>query len=82
MEHISLQWLPTHLQVADPLTKTMEKAILVSFFNSRAFQSVAMKVYASGNRHRKCLNVVLPRNNSQVLPTKSNASDSRFRLFL
>ena len=35
------------MQVADPLTKTMEKDILVSFFNSRAFQSVAKKVYAS-----------------------------------
>ena len=46
-ENTSLQWLPTHMQVADPLTKTMEKDILVSFFNSRAFQSVAKKVYAS-----------------------------------
>ena len=33
--NISLQWLPTHLQVTDPLTKTMERDILVSFFNSR-----------------------------------------------
>ena len=45
VENISLQWLPTHMQVADPLTKTMERDILVSFFNSRAFQSVAKKVY-------------------------------------
>ena len=30
------------------------------------------------NRHRMCLNVVLPRNKFQSLPTKSNASDSRF----
>ena len=47
MENISLQWLPTHLQVADLLTKTMERDILVSIFNSSAFQSVAKKVYAS-----------------------------------
>ena len=46
-ENTSLQWLPTHLQVADPLTKTMEKDILVSFFNRRAFQLVAKKIYAS-----------------------------------
>ena len=46
-ENTSLQWLPTHLQVADPLTKTMERDILVSFFNSRAFQPVAKKIYAS-----------------------------------
>ena len=36
VENISLTWLPTHLQVADPLTKTMEKDILVAFFNCRA----------------------------------------------
>ena len=30
VENISLKWLPTHLQVADPLTKTMERDILVS----------------------------------------------------
>ena len=42
VENILLQWLPTHMQVADPLTD-----ILVSFFNSRAFQSVAKKVFAS-----------------------------------
>ena len=47
VENISLHWLPTHMQVADPLTKTMERDILVSFFNSRAFQSVAKKVYAN-----------------------------------
>ena len=47
VENMSLQWLPTHKQVAYPLTKTMERDILVSFFNSRAFQSVAKKVYAS-----------------------------------
>ena len=47
VENTSLQWLPTHLQVADPLTKTMERDILVSFFNSRAFQPVAKKIYAS-----------------------------------
>ena len=46
-ENTSLQWLPTHLQVADPLTKMMERDILVSFFNSRAFQSVAKKAYAN-----------------------------------
>ena len=46
-ENTSLQWLPTHLQVADPLTKMMERDILVSFFNSRAFQLVAKKIYAS-----------------------------------
>ena len=46
-ENTSLQWLPTHLQVADPLTKMMERDILVSFFNSRAFQPVAKKIYAS-----------------------------------
>ena len=33
MENTSLQWLLTHLQVADPLTKTLERDILVSFFN-------------------------------------------------
>ena len=47
VENTSLQWLPTHLQVADPLTKTMERDILVSLFNSRAFQPVAKKIYAS-----------------------------------
>ena len=47
VENISLQCLPTHLQVADLLTKTMERDILVSFFNSRPFQSMAKKVYAS-----------------------------------
>ena len=47
VENTSLQWLPTHLQVADPLTKTMERDTLVSFFNSRAFQLVAEKIYAS-----------------------------------
>ena len=47
VENTSLQWLPTHLQVADPLTKMMERDILVSFFNSRAFQPVAKKIYAS-----------------------------------
>ena len=47
VENTSLQWLPTHLHVADPLTKTMERDILVSFFNSRAFQPVAKKIYAS-----------------------------------
>ena len=47
VENTSLQWLPTHLQVADPLTKTMERDILVSFFYSRAFQLVAKKIYAS-----------------------------------
>ena len=47
VENISLQWLPTHLQVAVLLTKKMERDILVSFFNSRAFQSVAKKVHAS-----------------------------------
>ena len=46
-ENTSLQWLPTHLQVADPLTMMMERDILVSFFNSRAFQPVAKKIYAS-----------------------------------
>ena len=48
-ENTSLQWLPTylHLQVPDPLTKMMERDILVSFFNSRAFQPVAKKFYAS-----------------------------------
>ena len=45
VENTSLQWLRTHMQVADPLTKTMGRDILVSFFNSRAFQSVAKKVY-------------------------------------
>ena len=45
VENTSLQWLPTHLPVA--LTKTMERNILVSFFNSRAFQPVAKKIYAS-----------------------------------
>ena len=44
-ENISLTWLPTHLQVADPLTKTTEKDILVAFFNCRAYQSVAKQVY-------------------------------------
>ena len=44
-ENISLTWLPTHLQVADPLTKTMEKDILVAFLHCRAHQSVAKKVY-------------------------------------
>ena len=34
------------------------------------------------NHHRKCLNVVLPRNKFQSLPTKSNASDSRFCFFV
>ena len=33
VENISQTWLPTHLQVADPLTKTMEKDILTAFFN-------------------------------------------------
>ena len=47
VESTSLQWLPTHLQVANPLTKMMERDILVSFFNSRAFQLVAKKIYAS-----------------------------------
>ena len=47
VENTSLQWLPTHLQVADPLTKTMERDILVSFFNSRAFRPAAKKIYAS-----------------------------------
>ena len=46
VENISLQLPPTHLQVADPLTKMMERDILVSFFNSRAFQLVATKIYA------------------------------------
>ena len=46
-ENTLLQWLPTHLQVADPLTKMMERDILVSFFNSRTFQLVARKIYAS-----------------------------------
>ena len=45
-ENISLTWLPTHLQVADPVTKTMEKDILVAPSNCRAYQSVANKVYA------------------------------------
>ena len=43
VENTSLQWLPTHLQVGDPLTKTMERDILVSFFNSCAFQPVTKK---------------------------------------
>ena len=47
VENTSLQWLPTHLQVSDPLTKMMERDILVSFFNSRAFQPVAKKIYAN-----------------------------------
>ena len=47
VENTSLQWLPTHLQVEDPLTKTMERDILVSFFNSPAFQPVAKKIFAS-----------------------------------
>ena len=46
VENTSLQWLPTHLQVADPPTKTMERDTLVSFFNSRAFQPVAKKMYS------------------------------------
>ena len=47
VENTSLQWLPTHLQVADLLTKMMERDILVSSFNSRAFQPLAKKIYAS-----------------------------------
>ena len=47
VENISLQCLPTPLQVADLLTKTTEKDVLVLFFNSRMFQSVAKNVYAS-----------------------------------
>ena len=47
VENTSLQWLPTHLQVADPLTKMMERDILFSFFNSRALQLVAKKIYAN-----------------------------------
>ena len=45
--------MPTHLQVEDPLTKTMEKEILAAVFNCCASQSVAKKTYgypdASGN---------------------------------
>ena len=47
VENIYLKWLPTHLQVAEPLTKMMESDILVSFFNSRACQSVAKKIYTN-----------------------------------
>ena len=47
LENTSLQWLPTHLQAADPLTKSMERYILVSFFNSRAFQLVPKKIFAT-----------------------------------
>ena len=36
-------WMPTHLLVADPLAKTMEKDILAAFFNCRTYQSVAKK---------------------------------------
>ena len=28
VENMSLQWLPRHMQVADPLTQTMERDIL------------------------------------------------------
>ena len=48
VENTLLQWLPTHLQVADPLAKTVERDILVSFFNSRAFQPVVKKIHAIG----------------------------------
>ena len=58
-------------------SQTMERDILVSFFNSRAFQSVAKKVCASRTA-TESVNAVLPRNKLQSLPTKSNASDSRF----
>ena len=47
VENTSLQWLPTHLQIASLLTQTMERDILVSLINSRAFQLVAKKIYAS-----------------------------------
>ena len=40
-KNTSLQWSPTQLQVA-----VMERDILVSFFNSRAFQPVAKRVFA------------------------------------
>ena len=60
VENTSLQWLPTHLQVADLLTKMMEKDILVSFFNSRAFQTCGQEDLCEQNSHRKCL--MLPRN--------------------
>ena len=40
-----------------PLTKTTEKDILVSFFNSHAYQSVAKKNYAN----RQLMRIVLPR---------------------
>ena len=64
VENTSLQWLSTHLQVADLLTKTMERDILVSFFNSRAFQPLCEQ-----NSHRKCL--MLPRNEFQLLLTST-----------
>ena len=60
----SLQWLPTHLQVADPLTKTVGRDILVSFFNSRAFQPVAKKIFASRTATESVL--MLPRNEFSI----------------
>ena len=45
VEKMSLTWLPTHLQVADPLSKSMEKDILTAFFNCRAYQPIAKKTY-------------------------------------
>ena len=49
----------TLLQVADPLTNTMERDILV-FFNSRAFQLVDKKIYRSRTA-TKCFNVAARR---------------------
>ena len=48
VENTSLQWLPTYLQVADRLTKTMDRDILVLILQqSRVFKLVAKKIYAS-----------------------------------
>ena len=55
VENISQTWLPTHLKVADPLTKTMEKDILTAFFNQP-------RKPTRTKRLRKLMRIVLPRN--------------------
>ena len=47
VENIYLKWLPTHLQVADPLTKMMESDFLSRSSTVVAYQFVAKKIYTN-----------------------------------
>ena len=62
VENNSLTWLPTHLQVADPLTKAMEKGHSCRVLQLSCVLVRSQEKLTHTKRHWKLVRIMLPRN--------------------